>query len=535
MGMRYRLHDLLVFTVGFAAFVILCPTLGEFLDSADQCHPLAFIENVKAGEIVYKDFMLQFPPGISYLAYAVMHIFNNNFVGYILLICLGNALVSWLVYKIACELNGTLLAYVSLVLSVILHPPLYKWYLCAFPLVSILIYIKYLQASIVGKSRFSLIAASAAFAGLGAYFRMDTAAYNVAAMIGGQGAFLYLSKRHPESFQDKTAAGVFLRVVQDTVVFLAVFALTLAPFFVLGVKYDFLTSVWESLVVPTAGMPGAMGLPYPSLATILQGVAKLKIHLLLFYVVPLTLLVYLFSTAFQVLLYRNGGDLLRVPVAIFGVLLLLQAAHRSDFPHILQVATPFWIVFPAMITPVTRVRRATWSVGWLLALLAISFAVISKDAAKRAAVFSGISNKLSQYMIGPPSLPNHPVSRLVEYVQANSSQNHQILVVSHSVQIHYFAHRKFAGGLVDYVPWKKQIYVKVLDRLESERGIIDMVISLENFRFDGREERSLRVFAPTIHKFTVDNFCCTKRIGSYVILMPRVRGRQCTDKLDCSF
>lgn len=541
-----RLRDGIIFILAVCAFVVLCPPLETFLNDADNCSPLAFIENIRGGEIIYKDFIVQFPPGIYYAAYMVMQVFNNNFIGYIILVSLGNALVSWLVFKIAAELFGTTEGIVSFALSIVLHPPLYKWYLCAFPLASLYFYMLYLNADKGSGPRLPKLMLSAFSAGLGLYFRLDTAVYVVVAILAGQVAGLFSCgniARHGLTSDLEGKRAFFLK---HSLLFLVCFGLTIVPFFLFAIWYDALPGVWQSVVVLTASAPGALALPYPSLYSIPQGFATLiesgdvtKIHVVLYFLIPLAYLIYALSAAGTIIFGEMRDDpwksLQRVPVAVFGCLLFLQAMHRSDFWHLLQAATVFWIIVPGMLTSALEKHSRLWILICWTCLAVILYSAAAMDVRKKAALQSDISGKLKEYLSGVESLPDHTVSKLVKYIQAHSNPKDRLLVSSHSVQIYYFSHRRFAGGLMYYQPWNELVYANVLQRLREQKPKIDLVVSLADFKFDGMEERSLKVFAPKVYDFIVGNFCCAAAIGDYVVFRPLPPGGKCSDALECRF
>jgi len=540
------MSDLTVFIVAMCAFLILCPPLDMFLDHSDNCSPLAFVENLREGEVIYRDFLVQFPPGIYYLAYALMKVFDNNFLAYIVLICLGNALVSLFVFKIASELFGPVSATISCSFSVLLHPVMYKWYLCLFPLASLFFYLMYLKYSRDSSSGLGQLVISGILAGIGAYFRLDTAAYLLVAVLAGQLVRFYRRRIFGEELLKNGSEPPSRSILIHSAIFISSAGLTIVPFFEIGFCYGFLEAARQSLVVLTLTAPGALALPYPSLKVVPPAVEALllradlvHIFVVLFFAIPFVYLTYAAYIARGVVFCRSVESPLRfiqqVPIAVFGILLFLQATHRSDFAHLLQVATVFWIVLPGLLSRVWSGRLWPLALVFWLCVAIVVVSAVSADLSKRWAIETGIVAKLSGYYQGPDGVPDHPVSKLVDYVQANSGPRNRLLVVSHSVQIYYFAHRKFAGGLMYYQPWNREVYKKVLERLGDQRTQIDLVISLSDFSFDNMEQRSLKVFAPEVYEFIKRNFCCSAGIGPYVVLKQVLEVEGCSDIPNCRF
>lgn len=543
--------DAAVFITGFATYLVLAPPLGRLLNDADNCSPLAFMKNIRAGEVIYRDFIVQFPPGIYYAVCWWMGLFNDNFAAYITLTCLGNALVSFFVFKTTAALYGQLRGLAGFVLSVALHPALYKWYLCVFALGSVYFFVIYVDAIQAGKrARFHLVV-SAVLAGIQSYFRIDTAAYCLVAILCGQAILLYNARRGPLFKSPSAVRGTnsWLRLlVRDAGLFSFVFAATLVPFFALGAAYGYLGHLWETLVLLTFAAPGALSLPYPGIGSAVASVEALilwadptLLYSCLFFIVPVVYGVYFLVSAAKALSGRLTEVRLagtkQVPVALFGCLLFLQATHRSDYSHLLQAATVFWIIVPAFLP--TGLRRLSDRAGvlGLLCLVPIFWSGIWADPGRKEALqhawHTGIRQKVKEYVVGPESLPSHTVTKLITYIRSETASGSRILITSHSVQIYYFAHRRFAGGLMYFQPWNEQVYRRVLETLKQQD--VALVVSRTHNKFDGLDKRSLRAYAPDVYQYIRDHFCCAATIGDYVSLGPCSGGSEQQRSHDCLF
>jgi hypothetical protein len=228
-----------------------------------------------------------------------------------------------------------------------------------------------------------------------------------------------------------------------------------------------------------------------------------------------------------------------VTAAALAQAVLLHAAHRSDFSHLLQVLPVGFVPLAWFAGRIPSPRAARQPAGWLAraAMIAVALAV-------GAAVWGGVRVngwpspyagqgllKLGEHALSRAALserlqarrPDDPRVQAVRYIQRCSSPGDRIVTLPPWTGLSYFADRRFAGGLPNWSPGffnAPADQQRWIDLVQAQH--VELVFGDFSRVLDGRDERRFETYSPLVSAYILAAYVPIGRFGPIVVWARRI-------------
>ncbi|OGW75395.1 MAG: hypothetical protein A2Z72_03010 [Omnitrophica bacterium RBG_13_46_9] len=335
--MKTFLRKKLFLILCLASLIYTLPAYNKYWAPLDEGIIAVAAQRLLAGELPYRDFfILMYPPGQIYVLALLFKIFSFSLIAgrvYTVFVSVG---ISMLAFYMALLLTGRLGVSVFswLVVLVSLVPrlgaiPAPIWPGVLLSLLAIYVYMRYLA----GLS-YSHVAVVGFVSGTAILFRHD---------IGIFAAFSVFSSIFVGLFYNKRAA-------RDMVFFITGVSIVILPCVVYFVMKSASGDMIDALIyfpfihLKTAGLP----FPKPCLDLNMIFHGSLQFININQYYIPILVYVFIFAYLLKAFVRRrlsDSGNMMVLPILLFGVLSFNQARIRTDPAHLLTVMQPAVILF----------------------------------------------------------------------------------------------------------------------------------------------------------------------------------------------
>lgn len=195
---------------------------------------------------------------------------------------------------------------------------------------------------------------------------------------------------------------------------------------------------------------------------------------------------------------RRPADRDLFVVALGGLAVLPQALHRADVPHLLQVLPLLALAAAAVVGRVWSRRRWAGAVVAFVALFPLWGLRPYWGGDLRGWGTPAVA-KLALLARGPAGLPEHPVSRVAAFLEANTTAADSVLMLNVHSQVLFATRRRMAGLLPCYVPgllttppWRVRNLHRVIE--DAPR----FVVLADGVAIDGRPENAIERIQPEL-------------------------------------
>jgi hypothetical protein len=227
-----------------------------------------------------------------------------------------------------------------------------------------------------------------------------------------------------------------------------------------------------------------------------------------------------------------------VTAAVLAQMVLLHAAHRSDYQHLVQVIPPglvllAWLAgrafaFRPIAFATTRVpgRPGLAAITLMLAVPACVGVQVEgwprvdlRQAVETARLHAMPLDRMLAHLSA--AQPENPLLEAVEYVRRCTAPTDRVVALPPLLGLYYFADRPFAGG---QPAWSPGFFSAAADqrawiaRVRRQRPRV--VVGDLGSGFDGRPERSFAVYSRLVSEYISTRFVPIGAFGSIVVRAP---------------
>jgi hypothetical protein len=499
--------------------LLLLPDVRGFVHDADWGHQLAGANQILLlGEQPFIDWHSVYGPLVFYASALAQVFTGGRAIGEILLVVAGFATGYLILFTLVVRLTGTRwMGFVCVVMALLMVPRLYKYYLILGPVAVLAMTWAYLEERTT--KRLVLLGASAGWLFL---FRPDFGAYAgvVALFAVGRGdrpfrrigilAASSLGAVAPWLFW-ATTHHALVGYVRDTF---------------LGSR-----SLATGMAVPMPAISFGSSFPTPGTTT--------SLLIGLFTIAP--------GGAFLLLRFLGSGisAVRREQVlssCVLAQLDLIQAYHRSDYPHLLQaIPVAFVPLFFMVSIAIETIRRPGSRFARNLALastapLALTLGLCLWSATGlRGALWlprprSSLPSLLNDLRVysGPRQgvvdevlreNPSDDESQAIAYLRNHTRVGERLLALPLLTSVYYLAERPFGGGQMLLAPgWFTSTDDQTrMVRLLREQDV-DWLADVPDFMLDGDEKKRGRVFASVVYAYIDSQFTTAARFGPISVM-----------------
>jgi hypothetical protein len=477
---------------------VAVPFVGAGIGLYDEGWLLTGVQRIVEGELLYRDLVRSYGPGLFYGLAAVFGPFRDDLIAMRVVLTLMLGALSSAVYLLARPGVPRGWAIAAALLPVVLAPPLHK----AFVPLALVLSLHVCRGLVKSPSPRSFALAGLGF-GVIALFRQEAGAYGL--LIAALGALAWSGSR----------AAVVHAWLALGLGALCVWGPVLAIFAAAGG----LGSLVDQLVL--YGLQGneALSVPMPGLAEVLRQPASAS----LFYV-PTAAVGLGVCVAF-VALRRSRDDVQGRLLAQWTAMALLGHSvflSRSDLLHVRQVLVLPALVFVGALVCLAALRPA------LDATVAIRRAVaLLLGAWLGAALWTGSGEHWRRFAslqrLVPLETPQGQlrvlpgqkvVEDLVAAVHARTAPGTPIFVVPYSPMLYFLSQRPNATRHDALIPelTTPAVEAEIIDTLEA--GEVPLVI-VNDLPFGGDPDHRFTRFAPTLADYVATHYAAVGEINSY--------------------
>ncbi len=487
------------------------------LGDNDWVHQLGGANQILRGEHPFIAWHTDYGPLRYYPSAAAQWLFGERTLAELLLVTGAYTAVYTLLFELFWRASGRrLVATVLLVLSLILAPRLFKYYVLLGPVVSLWTAWRYIERPTLWA--LAGLAATVVITGL---FRADFGAFSaIAACTAVVTA--------PEPLRARARALALL---------LALGVLMISPWVVWLALHGAVASYLVDTFLVAPGHAAAMSLPFPRFdATTSIFAADNAVFLLYacYYALP--------AVAVGAVLWpgvcadRHERRKL-ITAAVLAQAVLVHAVHRSDYSHLLQ-AIPVGFVLLAWLAgraldrsrAVQMPRGVGQAVGAVFALAV----AVSVWAGVRAGGWPSPYAGLGLAAIRVHALPRHemlsylsathpddPRLQAVQYLQRCTAAGDYIVALPPWVGVYYFANRRFGGGQPNWSPGFFSAEADQKRWIETVQGQhVQLILGDFSRNLDGRAERTFDTYSALVTEYVATEYL---PIGSFGPIVVRAR------------
>ncbi len=497
--------------------ILATPSPLAFLTDPDQGFQLVNAQKVLLGQHPFINFNTGvYGPLIPYISALGQWLSDCRLIGEITVTITGYSVGYGILFYLTWRLTGSWAAsFIALGFMLLLLPRFYKYYIVLGPALFLLA-LYHFQGT--GRRRVLWLAAATVVMGL---YRFDFGAYGV--LVGSLAVLTSRSDLSEKKYGQELTA--FLTIgVAFTGCWLLFVALH-AP-------------LQETLRLTFAIVSGAatgLTLPLPAFDTD-QGWSRnnaLCLAFLLSLCMPVILLLY----------WLRWRSLLRSPVkqfiplaAVFAGLVFVQATHRTDIPHVLQVL-PVQIPLIAWLgSQVWRMTQWQQPVRWVPPIVILSAAVavvlpmspVTAEGLSLTRFRDWVAN-LDIYSLNRDSLRLYYAQflegtddawriQVIQFVYDHTQATEAVAFLPYMPQGYYFAERDYATPTVHYYPGMPNSPEVQAEYIRSfqKRGV-NVVVDIPGWRYDDDPQRDIRYYFPALMRYIEQHYPFCKKVGPAVI------------------
>ena len=528
---NYKSHNSILLLTGIFILLFLLakvPTPEYFLSDSDGGCQLAGAMQISFGGHPFIDFRSTYGPLTFYASALGQILSGNRIIGEIILIVVGYGVAYLLLFELFFGASRKLsISSICLCFALLLMPRFYKYYIILGPILALYSAWKYID----NRSTKSFLFMSFAVAITGLY-RFDFGIYT--ALCGLTTIILTNSKQN------------IAKLLKPVGVFLLVIVGLASPWLLWGLYKGGLANYVGDTLSGILNQGVGLSLPFPRYkfteSVISNG--NITFGLFVFYnIIPATSLAVLFTLKEK--LSQNEKYKIFATL-ILAQLTLIQAAHRSDFGHLLQSIPIGFVLIAWLLGVTTRTYvKTTWKTRkWLSACMAVF--VFVAGATVVLSTHSGMlpDKNINDVFMNLKSLrrsndkilryvkahdPENEYVLVIDYVTNNTYQDSVILAIPYSTSLYYFAGRKFGGGQMVQAPgsFSSENDQRIMvEKLKSEH--VELIVEIPDFSYDGLESRKMSNFAPIVTQYVSENYAEVNRVGKFSIKAHRERTKQGT-------
>jgi hypothetical protein len=501
--------------LSFIWILLKTPDLLTFLRDGDWCHQLAGADQILIGEHPFIDWRITYGPLVFYASALAQTLTAKRVIGELILVMVGYAAAYGLLFRLAWLASGRrVIAAGVLIVALILLPRLYKYYIVLCPLATLTAAWAYCERPRLRE--LWLLALSVAVTGL---FRPDFGLYTCMAAVA---AIVSVQRWRLRSCLKWCAVfgGAVVACASPWLIWAALHR---------GLDNYLFDTLFGS---PTHVSGSALPFPHYSVAEPWGSIGNLTYLLFAFFFsVPIVALIVLVRGRKQIAKDQRHK---LIALIVLAQSTLMQSLVRSEYQHLTQAIPASLILIAWMIGlmrsyPLALVRRRALSVAMLITIAgAMGIAVkLAEEISPWPRTNLGmLASDLRDYA-GPREaivarvLQEHPGNwnaQAMAYVTAHTQPGERILALPSLLPFYYFCDRPFGGGQMAVIPG-------FFSTLEDQRIMVAhleakpvrLILDLPDFARDGREDRTMKNFAPIVTGYLDSHFGTVRHFGPAVV------------------
>jgi hypothetical protein len=495
------------------------------LGDNDWLHQLGGANQILRGEHPFIDWHTDYGPFRYYPSAFAQWLFGQRTLAELLLVTAAYTVGYTLLFQLLWQASGRrIVAAALLVLALILAPRLFKYYVLLGPVVCLWAAWRYIDRP--SPAALASLAAAVVMTGL---FRADFGAFGAIAACAA-----IATAPQPLRARARTLAlllGLGLLIVSPWVLWLAAH----------GAVASYLIDTF--LVAP--GHAAAMSLPFPHFDPGASLIAPANAVFLL-YVCYYTLPAVAVAAAFWPGVCPERGERRKIiTAAVLAQAVLVHAAHRSDYSHLLQ-AIPIGFVLlawlagralryraPVQIAPlVSRAAAAVFTLalvaslwagvrvgGWPSPYAGLGLASIGVHALPR--------DEMLAYLAA--THPNDPRLQAVHYLQRCTAAADRIVALPPWTGLYYFADRMFAGAQPNWSPGFFSAEADQRRWIDTvQRQDVPLIFGDFSRNLDGRAERTFETYSALVSEYVATEYVPIGNVGPIAVRGRRGLASECS-------
>lgn len=491
------------------------------LGDNDWLHQLGGANQILRGEHPFIDWHTDYGPLRYYPSALAQWLFGERTLAELLLVTAAYTAGYTLLFQLLWVASGRrIVAAPLLVVGLILAPRLFKYYVLLGPVVCLWAAWRYLDRPSLGA--LAVLAAAVVVTGL---FRADFGAFGAIAACTAIAVGPQLVQGRARALAQFSGLG--LLIVAPWVVWLAVH----------GAVGSYLVDTF--LVAP--GHAEAMSLPFPHFdfgASLLSADNAVFLLFACYYALPVV-------TVAAVLWPGICPDRIErrkvITAAVLAQVVLVHAAHRSDYSHLLQAIPVAFVLLAwlagralrygaAMHVPplMTRAAAVVFAIalavsvwagvrvgGWPSPYAGRGLAAIRVHALPRDQMLAYLS----------ATHPDDPRVQAAQYLQRCTGAGERIVALPPWTSVYYFADRMFGGAQPNWSPGFFSAEADQKRWIDTvQRQHVSLILGDFSRPLDGRAERTFEAYSALVTQYVATEYV---PIGSFGPIV--VRGRRAAD------
>ncbi len=506
----------LVISISILMFIILnTPFITFFFRNPDQGAQLAKGMGILNGIHPFINIKGNiYGPLVFYMSALGQLLSNNRLIGEVIIIVFAYFLSYLLLYYLMEKVSKSfIISFTLLIISLSFFTRFYVYYIVLTPIL-VLFFIYYL---IFKRSDFKGIFLLGLFCGITALFRFDVGVY----------AFVISFVTITIFFKENG-----IKVLKRNVLFfLSTLFLSISPFlFFLIVNNKFPISLIETIEI-IIGMAHSLSLPDPvfdlhqSFFSIYNNISFI---FWFFRIFPFLVLIVLY------VLWKKIEDKERLFVlvgSIFSILIFIQALHRTDKDHILEVIVLQFVLL-AWIFGLFRneIVKGNLSIKIPIILIAslllftwasfiVSYNIIRNMRRSFKNEFANYKTFFYTNEFMRKKFKNNKHIGIIDLVNKNTKKNESVFFMPLSPQYYYFSQRVFKTSLGVLGPGRlttREKQKKFFRELINSKT--NVIIDFPDFKYDKNIKRSTRYYYPHLMKLIYSNYKIIKKLGDRILL-----------------
>ena len=505
------------------------PLLRWNLNVADEGYLAWGSQRVMDGQVIYRDFHRNYPPGIYYLFASLFSLFGSDFMLTRIVSLVFLCAICSISYLLLRPIVPPWLAIWAALVPVLIQSPVHKMFV---PLSAIggLVLCKWSLKGNSGGWRPIWLGLGAGFIAL---FRQDAAGF-AWMIIAGSAAVKAVSDVAGLRVDMRRAALRLLAYWLKLAVGSAAVWIPLAV--ALAAAGGALNDMFEQLIMGGLRDNARMGIPFPDLAmTWAKGISfQMRVETALFYFPVAVATAGLLLAMWRALRRSAGGWPFLGQLSLMTLLMHSAFLQRSDLPHLKQI-----IVLPVLVLALLAGECLGWirkarpgplsgTVGWVLIAVLLGWLAVASwwgyetDLA-RAYRENGMAVQLDEpkarFMVSKTRLKL--VNEIAAKIRELTSPGDPIFVAPYAPMFYFLTDR--------INPTRYDVlFPGAVSSVEVQREIIgDMesagvkVVVIRDIEWDGKKERRFARYAPVITKYLESRYREVLKTGKWAVLVKK--------------
>jgi hypothetical protein len=492
---------------------IQIPAPLSFLFDPDEGYHLCNALMVQKGLHPFIDFQTgPYGPLNSYIGAAFQYLSNSTLLGELSLCFLGYFISYFIIYRILIKLKlNSTLSLIVVLMFVFIMPRYYKYFIVLAPALFLYSIINYIQSKNENKSILYL-GLSCSLMGL---FRIDYGIYGIITSF-----FVFLLFRN-EIKIIKTISYWFLSVIFFPLCWIIFLIFKTDISNVINFTYSYITGASEGL-----------SLPFPSV-TSLDFLSKSNSFFFIFWF--FFLLPYL-SLAFFFYIRKSISVTERIfipALILFSCLIFIQALHRTDASHLLQVAVIQLILIAWIINYfLNKKLKELFVISVIFIsfyLCCLPFSLINKNSLFRNCIMNH-NEKINAYCFSKPELICYYNSLLnndsrkwiidvISFTNNNTLTKDAVCFLPLIPQLYYFTNKSLPLPTSIFFPgMPNDIHTQNLYIGALKKNKVKTIITIPDFYFDNLKKRNIKNYFPYFFDYINNNYPIKTKMGEAEIL-----------------